>query len=675
MALMKANKRGFSLRKLVSNIEEKIPFTKSIWFFPFILALVMIGLTAFKLSGTSIGVYHQIFYGAQPDSSLVFNKPQDIRSDEWVVNTQMTIAEKYSGYQRVNPNIGHGEDVSLIVDVPYKEWTTIFKPHNLAFFVLPFEFAFALKWWLMAYLLVISCYFFILALLPKQRWLAIWLSLALLFAPFIQWWYQYITVGPIYYTFFILTALIHLLKQVDRKKALAWGALTAYLITCFVLVLYPPFQIACGLALLIFFIGYVLQRWPQDRQQIIKNLWVVAGSVVVAGALVGGFLYGRSDVIRTIENTAYPGERFQQSGGFNVPHVFSGQLGFEYQSVTKANLYQIPQNGLTNQSENSNFILLLPFLFLPSIWILLQDKKAKRATDWPLLFVNGAFLGAMAWMFIPHLDFIGKITLLDRVPHVRLLIGLGVLSFMQVVLLIRRLQQTDFKPSKKTVALYSLAVLTVVFGLSMYAMYKFPGFIRWRGVIVSVIPLPVVIYLLLRKKFAWSAFMYCLFSLSMVIAIHPLYRGTQILTETPISKTIRNIAQKDPSAYWAVEYGPMENFAYMNGAKSLSGVYFYPQLPTWQSADPDRKNEAIYNRYAHTNFVFDRDVQKNIKTQFLQPTADHFGLLTEPCGDFVQKNHIRYILTDTKMSDSCTRLIKEVRYPAHTFFVYQVTIP
>ncbi|HEV7453669.1 MAG TPA: hypothetical protein VGO07_00250, partial [Candidatus Saccharimonadales bacterium] len=163
----------------------------SVWLFPLIITIALLLLTVFKISGSSMGIYNTLLYGGgKKDSSLLFNKPREIRSDEWVVNTQMTIAQKNNHFARINHNIGQGQDMSVVLDVPYAEWSQIFKPHNLAFFVLPLEFAFALKWWLMAWLLIISCYFFVLSLLPGRRLLAAGISLSLLCGGMIQWWYQ-----------------------------------------------------------------------------------------------------------------------------------------------------------------------------------------------------------------------------------------------------------------------------------------------------------------------------------------------------------------------------------------------------------------------------------------------------------------------------------------------------
>ena len=90
---------------------------------------------------------------------MIAGSPRGVRSDEWVVNTQMIIAQAANDFKRVNYNIG-GQDMSLISDVPYKEWSIMFKPQNLTFFIMPLEYAFAFKWWLLGFSLIISCYFF-----------------------------------------------------------------------------------------------------------------------------------------------------------------------------------------------------------------------------------------------------------------------------------------------------------------------------------------------------------------------------------------------------------------------------------------------------------------------------------------------------------------------------------
>src|SRR3989338_3714433 len=158
---------------------------KSVWLFPAILTVVLLGLTAFRISGSSIGIYHEIFYGKQAnDPNLLYGDPQPIRSDEWLVNTQLILAQDANDYQNINENIGTSRDMSFNIDVPAKDWSAPFKPQNLVFFVLPFEYAFAFKWWVILYLLILAAYFFTLRLFPGKRLLAALAALGFGFSPF-----------------------------------------------------------------------------------------------------------------------------------------------------------------------------------------------------------------------------------------------------------------------------------------------------------------------------------------------------------------------------------------------------------------------------------------------------------------------------------------------------------
>lgn len=645
--------------------------TKSVWLFPLICTAVVFLLTAFKISGSSIGVYNDIFYGSgHKDSSLLINKPREIRSDEWVWNSQMIMAQANNHYSRINPNLGHGMDMSLIIDVPYKDWSAIFRPQNLVFFVLPFQYAFALKWWIMAYLLLMAAYFFILFILPKRRFIAAGLALSLLFSPFIQWWYQYITLAPIYYGLFLLLTFMHLIKARTKKAQVILGGLIAYLAVCFVLVLYPPFQIPCALAILAFAAGYLInQKKILPSKEILEKIGICFVGLLLAGFISLIFVHTRSAAVHSIQNTAYPGKRVVNSGGYNFDHLLSGHLDFQLQFTKKASYYQLPQNGITNQSEDSNFLMLLPFLLLPSFLLLYRQYQAKKNFDWSLMLVNLAFLTGVFWLFVPHLYLLSKLLLLDKVPQNRLIIGLGLLSFLQVILFIKNLSAFKGKlMPKNAAAVYALLIFLVELSLGLHAKNSFPGYIGIYRCLAFALPVPIIIYLLLIKRFRLAVAGLMAFSVLMTIGVNPLYRGTGIITNSPVSKAIKQISAND-KANWAAEDAYLENFAFLNGAHSMTGVYSYPQLNIWsqiKGADPN-----IYNRYAHTNFTFYRDSGQT-PTKLELTGGDHFGVDTEPCGSFLKQNDIKFLLTDVPLSnrDTCLQMIDKISYPARTVYIY-----
>ena len=188
-------------------------------------------------------------------------------------------------------------------------------------------------------------------------------------------------------------------------------------------------------------------------------------------------------------------------------------------------------------------------------------------------------------------------------------------------------------------------------------------------IMLSLIP-PIIIFALLRKKTYAALTLFLIFSIASSIKVNPLYIGTSIITSTPLSVTIKNISNSD-NGRWVTDESALENITTLNGTRSLSGVYAYPQLELWRSIEA---NEDIYNRYAHTNFVFDRNRSKEINTTLIQSSGDNFGIVTEPCGKFLEESRVKYILTATQFSETedCLKLITRVVYPNKTFYIYQI---
>lgn len=639
----------------------------SIWFFPFILGLLVICLTILKVSGSSMGVYYQYFYGNQKDPALILGKPRTIRSDEWVVNTQMTIAQKNSHFSQVNHNIGSGEDTAIVLDAPYKGWSELSRPHNWAFFILPLENAFAFKWWFMAYLLVISCYFFVLSILPGRKLLAILLSLSLLFSAFIQWWYQYSTTSCMYYSFFIATIVIYILRTKKTKHLAFLSAALCYTLICFALVQYPPFQIPCALAVFAFLLGYLFRHYGRQIRTVFKPLLFIGISLLVTGIVVGTFLLTESSVIKTISSTAYPGKRVIPSGGFDIAHLFSGQFAMQFQYDTRASFYHVMSPGYWNQSEASNFLLLIPFLLMPGLYLHYKDKRQNLPVDWLLLGCHTFILIACSWLFIPHLSLLGKILFLDKVPLNRLLIGLGVLNIMYIVVIIDRLQSLKgFIIRRKGIILYAIAVLIIELIIARHVVHSYPGFVGHYRALAFSLPVPIVTGLILLKRFEWAVAVLLAFSIISTAAVNPLYRGMKVLTDNPLSRAIKSTPSKD-SGRWIVEDGLLENMATINGAHSLSGVYTYPQLNLWKPLN--EKDTTSYNRYAHITITLDRgDHTTTVST----PTADHFGVTTDACGAFLRASNVDHAVTQLPISGSCTRLENTIALPTRTFYIYKL---
>jgi hypothetical protein len=586
---------------------------KSIWLFPGIITLILVVLVSLQISGSSIGIYHQLLYGADvKDSSLLENEPQSVRSDEWLVTTQLTIAQKEAGYPDINPYFNNGRDMSLVTDVPYLDWSQIFKVQNLAFFIMPFGFAFAFKWWILVYLLLISAYFFVLKILPKKTGLAMGAALLVGCSPFVFWWYQTITIAPLFYGFLILILGMNIIDdkkvKVFKKEAPHYAVnitrilAMAYLLISFGLVLYPPFQIPVAIVVSAFLLGYLINKFLAGGKKIksIKlPLTILVASALLTGAIIGIFIATRHDAFSTINSTAYPGKRVVVSGGFSVTRSLTTYLQPLLQNTKLDPFY------LQNKSEASNFILLPFFFILPVIGLIVWLIVKKRRIEWVLILLVTAALLFCAHLFLGFTTPLTKVDFLYLVPKERLIIGLGFVSIPLVFYAIRISREEKIVLSRKlliVMSIYTLGYLAVSIIAGYKTMQQYPEFItNHRTIIILASIVSIGMFLILINKAKWGLLILCAFSIYAVHAVQPLYSGVGQFSDNQIIQTIKSLSNKNQ--VWASNSLLFENFPQIADRQSVTGLSFYPNNAFWKTYEPGASS-TIYNRYAHVDINF-----------------------------------------------------------------------
>lgn len=647
---------------------------RSFFVFPIIVLIFLVCMSALRISGTSIGAYHKLFYGdTTKDSNLIWANPQTIRSDEWLFSTQMTIAQSSSNYPRFNKNIGDGRDMSVVLDVPYKEWSVIFKPQNLAFFVMPFNNAFAFKWWFMLCLLIISSYFFALYIFKDKKFRAILFSLAVSLSPFVFWWYQSATILSLAYGFIISLLVFKILDYENTKaiknhnnkqKLLLWVALT-YITTCFSLLFYPPFQIPVALIVLALIFGKLTEIHlnKKNPKRLIKSILLLVSSLIVSLSVLAIFIISRIDAIKAVSNTYYPGQRIVKSGNGGILHLFDGFLAPQLESPITGVQY------FTNQSEASNFLPLLVFLLVPGFIILIYNFKKIKKIDWILLSLQICSLIFLANMFMPNIDLPSGILLLNRVPHERLMIGLGFLGFLQLLYLLRNLEtiKSVVTKNKLLILSYSFSCFLILLWVGYYSAEHYPKFISNDLKIIGLAGfMSTSIYLLLRSHVNLALGLMVMFSFFSIVRIHPLYRDTNIDQNNKLATRIQSLS--GPEDTWITTGNILlENIPLMNNRDSLSAIQFYPDTKFWAKLD-GQKSENIYNRYAHV--LFQEESKQSEKIKLIQ--SDVFSVQLN-CSNFIT-NNIKYILSTYLLDLSCYQLKDTVSYPANTFYIYELNV-
>lgn len=593
---------------------------KSVWLFPAILTLILLVLTIFQINGSSSGSYQSLFFGGGKDSNVLLNQPRPIRSDEWLVTTQIIVAQASNGFQRINENIADGQDMSLIVDVPYKEWSTIFKPHNIAFFIMPFDNAFAFRWWFMAYLLLLGCYFFVVSLWPTKRLIASLAALTLFFSPFVQWWYLYGTLGSLAWSLFGGAVFIRLLQTRRRWQVALWSLCLTYILVAFVLIFYPPFQIPSALVMASFGLAYgflALRKLP--RKEILEKLVFLAGAGLAATALIGAFWFSHRQVIKTVKQTAYPGVRNIVSGeyggavrtDYGLLRTFSAPLSFGLQDEQRGASYY------ANQSEAATFTLI-NLMIAPFVLLAIYKKPSKQRTTLDYVFVATSILLGLfiIRIFTPFFSLPFKFLLLHQVQNERLEIGLILLCLIQIVLL----GAMRLTVSRLTAGLAAVIGLGFFANASFIMARRYPLFAPAKLTILLIVAVVTIsIYWLLRTRtYIWGMALFAAFNMFSSLRVNPLYAEPQ---SPVVSRALEHIKTRYPdNQTWAVfDQLITENFPQMAGKPALTGVHTYPQLDIWQTIDSAQPETTEYNRYAHVIFTAGSFPDGE---QFTNPQAD-----------------------------------------------------
>jgi len=637
--------------------------------FPVLLLLPLFVFTCAGISGTSVGIYKDIFIGNQNDPNLISGEPRNIRSDEWIFNTQAIISQAHNHYPRFNEDIGTGVDMSLIYDVPYKDWSVIFKPLNLVFFVLPLENAFALKWWLMGYLLIISVYFLCLHFRPKKRLFAAALSMLLFFSPMIQWWYQNVNLTTFAFATIILLLLLKLKSSTKLAHQVAIGVALTYSLVSFALIQYPPFQIPVAITVGVVFLAIIIKD-PLNYRKLFNYLWlrVLTVSIFVSILIIGLFVATRQESFNTITDTSYPGHRFVITGGFPFAHPFNNQLAPLLGSEERTKNYY-PEVGLANQSEASNFIIPIIPVLLISIYASYRYKRLGNRLWIPLALLICTVLLFLARLYIPPnivLDAVSRLLGLTLVPHMRLLFGLGFATMILYIMSSEALSKESISKHinkvviSKAVAIYSLFTLATF----LYTQVRLPGVVS-NNILVSIgiiVIMPVFLYFFMSKKTTLATITLLLFAFFSTYNANPLYKGLGYLDNSPLNDYIQSTSGSGKR--WIATLGDwrLENFGWVNGAGSLSGVYAYPQNDIWRTLDIDGEKFAKYNSFAHATFTLSSGESNH--TELVPIGIGHFNIRTSPCSDFLKQYNVGYILSNYPLDSPCIK--SEKRWDAST---------
>ena len=594
----------------------KLPgLTRGVKILFWVIALLFTGSVALCLNGSSSSSYHytrgrDIHLPDAPEG-LLLSTPKGIRSDEFMVCTPAMLSQARAepSFPVENASYGAGK-VPLIMGLPARHYTMIFRPGLWGFFVLPFEWGFSWYWNVKIFGLFAALFVLFHALTGGRLGASIAGAILVQYAGFTQWWFSSPAMLPEMLTAWAAgtVAALGLCTAVSVRTRLALAAVVAFSVAAFVLCCYPPFAIPLFYLSAVIVTGYALQYHPSPGK---GWLWIVFGCLGGAALILPWFLECR-ETISLVAHTAYPGQRVSLGGGLSLARFLSGIFGF---GINEGNT----PAPLLNVCEASNFypVWWLPIGLGTALFArhLLKSSPggdvpvAKRLQNWfpgrALVVLLGAYVALLTWYALVGFPaWLCSLTLLGRCTEQRCLLPIGVAGTLLAVLCVPASSSASATRSKRV----DCAVVLAVWGATVMVFLllcrsQMPGFlVPWRIALFEGTALGLAGAYLWAPP-AWFLVLLPALSLWHNALINPVCRGLPELTQSRALQFVRGLVEAEPTASWA----SFDNLSASEmikacGGRVINGLRVVPDLPGMRRLDPAGKAESAYNRYCHIIF-------------------------------------------------------------------------
>lgn len=585
-----------------------------------------------KLNFSSIPVWNTYISSDKSNvyqEDTLFGKPRALRSDEWLVQTPMFLAQSLNttqSYPLYNTNLStEGTNMILSSYSPVKDILTIGKPFNWGFLLLGKDYGFSWYWISKVLLLFAFSFEFCMILTKKNRKISLFGAGIILFSSATQWWLSTSVVDLIVCSQIIMVSLNwymhckkYLLKFLCAIGIIVGGA-------GFIFSLYPPIQIPLGILILIFLI-YTFKQDEKYKKLTIFDYFICLSIIIVLGSFIIHFYKVSYEQIKLIGNTVYPGKRISVGGGVPVEsllyYLFSWLIPFK--DITT----------FSNNCDVSSFISLFPFI--PGVFLFVNKKIYKEFRFLKYLIWFSVF--QLIWMLFTFPKWFAKITLLSYVTSERLEIVFGLTCIYILVILLANIKEIKYRWSiNKMLTILDIFFIIVIFKSNIYL------YLGLYLTVFTLIYINLIIYYLLKKNQNMAIILIGIFVFVSGAFVNPIVKGLGSMYNNNLSKEIRQINNVSSGTWVGANGLVYGDYLITNGVKSYNCVNYYPDFDKWNKLDRSGKFNNIYNRYAHIEVDFTYD-----KTNFILNQKDFFSVELN-YDDLINKTEIDYIMSKGKI--------------------------
>ena len=663
-----ATGRWSAARETVRRITEPAASGLPRWpiqlWFPALLVVLLIVATVLRISGSSTGMLWAVV-GSGSDPDLLAGVPRPIRSDEWLTQMGWIVSQANQGYPDVNQAVPGGMDATVLLGLPAWDWPTVFRPDAAGFLFFGLDHGLAVRWWLPGFAMMAACYAMLIALMPRRPLTCAAVAVSVFFWPMIQWWYLPSITWAVALCFLAIAAAVFSLRDPRLWVRILWALATGYVAVCAAFTFYPPYLIPAVLVAAAIIVGLLLSEIGTGFLPALRKLVPMVVAAAGAGVIIALFFVTRSDTIAAINNTVYPGQRLQATGGATRGELVS-TFGALFTGGLDADQSYTGVLG-PNQSEASAPVLLGLFLLIPLLYFVIRDWVVQRRIQWVMLACLACTAVLLALLLIPGWDVVAHLLLLDRTTAARSRIGLGLLAVVALGLLVRRLDEQDAKlpwwVSGVTVVAVVGQILLAHRVLSNSQDASLAGANHLRTVAVLFV---IAAFLFTRRLAGPASAVLLIISVVLTVGVNPLYRGVLDLTDTAVGRDVEAVNTADPGTWLAISSVELSSVLTEAGIPAYNGVQLYPNTAMWADIDPDGEFAEQWNRYASMVWL-PGEGDPGISN----PQPDIVIATFDSCSTFAQQ-HVDYVLADREVDQRCLQQVDSGQQGPTPYWIYTV---
>jgi hypothetical protein len=582
-----------------------------------------------RLHGFSTPAWHQVLDGSQP-TEILLGEARLIRSDDWFVHIPLALAQAAHEppFPARNRLIGLGSEMWVPLQVPVAGPLALLRPTLWGWF-LGRDVGLAWAWWSAALGLYAALFLWLSLAAGGRALLPALGALALVFSPFFQFWS--LSSAPLAAAAALAAVAACGVVAARRRAAiLGFGLLLGWAGGCFLMTLYPPYQIALAWLAAPFVAAFAWERRATLREEL--PLRAAASGVALALLLCAalGLWVEAGEAIAAVQGSAYPGRRVESGGGFPLWRIFLSSF---------APFAQVRDWGtLLNVCEASGFAL-----FAPALGAALALRRRASVVELALL----AWLAAAAlWATLGLPEAIARATGLSSLPPRRIVIGLGIAD----ALLLLRFLSRPF--AERAVPARAAAAIGAAFALALCALavplHRALPDTHPFALATAAVASGALAALFVGAARPWLPLaVLAAASVALTVSFNPLVRGgSGYLLENPLARRVLAVdaAAGGDTLWLAVGSRRPANWLRTLGLRTLNGTHPIPQRELWERLDPEGRYRSVWNRYATVTVLPSSSAQALFELE----SVDGFLVHIRPDAPVLRELGVTHVLAETR---------------------------